>query len=716
MFLRALGPLGVVLLIACGGDGPAPLADSGVPLEGVRPRFELTLGAMDLGQVPWPDDLYMDASGELNIASIPAQETSPVPEYPEALRQSLNQLDGWGTNSAIFFEWDGALDPLSLPETPADSTLEGASVFLVNVDPGSPTAFARVPVHVNWQPELRQLALRPADGHPLAEGSRYAAVVTARVLAVDGQPALPHGDFELVRDAEARPEDPRLSRAFTHFAPVLDALAGQGVARGSVVALASFTTQTITRGLEDARAIVWTGEPPLVEFDEAIAGEALTTRLGTPPDTLPGLGAEGGVAHDSIGSMVHGRFPSPSFLSAEAGRHGAFTRDVEGALEVKRVEDVSFTFFLPPTADVAALPIVLFQHGITADRSDALGLANAFNEAGFAVMAIDAPFHGLRTSRARKDWENQITGAEVPDGFGDQSGGDVIVDFAGIQDTGGELVDFHPIYLSDTIRQAAVDLMSAVRVLRESDLSGAALLDPALAGLAFEETPVEFVGYSLGGIIGTIFTAMEPEVGAAILAVTGGHLSHLVAQSPSLNPGYLPQLFPLLGLSEDIDYEAYHPVFYEDFAVWQTLLDRGDSINYGARIAESDTDVLMLMARHDETVHNVSTEALGRAIGVEMAGGDALYADVPSTVAPVRDNMEVAGGVVTRALFVYEGASHGLMLWRSGEQRVAHPVEPPFAEVDPMAIANPVADAQAQALHFFESFRAGSAEVASLLE
>ena len=68
---------------------------------------------------------------------------------------------------------------------------------------------------------------------------------------------------------------------------------------------------------------------------------------------------------------------------------------------------------------------------------------------------------------------------------------------------------------------------------------------------------------------------------------------------------------------------------------------------------------------------------------------------------------------VTRALYVYEPATHLLMTRRRDASRYAHPIAPPFEPVPEVTIDNPVDDAIAQMLHFLESWRGGSAEVAA---
>jgi pimeloyl-ACP methyl ester carboxylesterase len=82
---------------------------------------------------------------------------------------------------------------------------------------------------------------------------------------------------------------------------------------------------------------------------------------------------------------------------------------------------------------------VIFQHGITRNRSDALAIAATLAGQGFAVIAIDLPLHGLPASSPFNienspfgpaanertfavDYVNNSTGAAGPDGNADDSG------------------------------------------------------------------------------------------------------------------------------------------------------------------------------------------------------------------------------------------------------------------------------------------------------
>lgn len=714
-FLSAL-PLALLLSFGC-GDDDGPSVDSGTP-DGAMPstfraRFEPVADPMPWGVAPFPDDLYLGADGRVALGTYPSEAMSGFPRYVESLRDTLGELDGFGITSPVYFPIDGDVDPASLPDD-GDSLLADASVFLLDADPASPTAFQRVPIQARWVPAHRAIALRPADGHALREGGRYAAVATSAVRSVAGEPLTAAASFAALRDASARPTDSLLGEAWDRYEPVLASLATEGTPRETIAALAVFRTQTITDELALVRTALWAEDAPVPVIESVISGEALDALLGTPTEEGVGFGIPGGLPHESIGWLVQGSFEAPWYLDAREGVHGPFERDGD-TIRIKRTETVPFTIAIPRGAS-GPLRVVIFQHGLSSDRSDGLGLAETVCGAGWALAMIDAPFHGLRALGPDPDTRNRFTGETAPDGFGDKRGAAVVVDFAGLQDILGDLVDFHPVYFRDAMRQSAADLLAFTRTLRGADWSGLVAEDDTLAGVSFADERIGFVGYSLGGIIGTLFAASEPEVGAAVLAFTGGAIVHAVAESPAFNGAYLPQLFPLMGLEiSELDYDTLHPSFYPELALWATLFDRGDSLGYARALRRTDTHVLVTMARHDETLPNVNTESLARALGAPMLGGDPLYVDLERADAPLRGNVTSEGAPRTRGLQLFEPANHGALLYRDDLRRYVTPPRPPFEALgEPMPVRNPVEDVQGQVLRFFESWRAGAAEIAAI--
>ncbi len=698
-------------LFAIGCPGVDPGGDGGTPEARVQPRFDLAADPMDFGAIPFPDDLYLDEDGRIDLGRLPSED-SALEGFPESMRVGLRDLDGFGANSPVYFYFPaGSLEPDSLPESPAATVREDSSVFVLDADSGSPDAFRRVPVTLHWNAEVGQLALRPYEGHPFVPGRRYAAVVTTAVLDDMGEPIGPSPRFASIRDAATAPADPVDAAAYEHYTPILSTLASNGLPREQVAALAVFTVQTVAPDMADAREIIWSGEPEVVQLDDSFsAGEPLDSLLGIPSTDEPGLDVLGGVAHRRIGWLVHGRFDSPWFMSNAAGVHGRFKRDAAGDLITTRSEAVPFTITLP-AGTVENVPVVVFQHGLGQERSTMLAIADVLAGSGYAVLAIDIPFHGSRSTLGGVDVRHNYGGGEGPDGFGERTGTEIYLDYLGIVDAAGELEPFHPNYPRDALRQSAIDLMSAVRVVREGDWSELRSL-PGLEMLSFSAEPLSFVGISLGGIVGTVFLASEPEVGAAVLNVTGGDLTALVERSPAFGGLFLPILLPRVGVDPaGVDPTVYPAVFHPEIALYQTLLDRGDSMAFAPLLAGQSRHLLFQMAEDDETVPNSATESLARASGAPIVDVEPVYTDLAVEASPVSLNVELGGARFTRGLYRFAPADHGLLSRRRDEMNFVHPPEPPFVEQAPVEIANPIDAAQAQLVHFLDSWRSGDAEI-----
>ncbi|GAB4214916.1 MAG: hypothetical protein OHK0013_40000 [Sandaracinaceae bacterium] len=700
-------------LDACGDPQPMPMPDAGGMTSSAVLVFEPSAGAMDFGAVPFPDDLYRAEDGTIRVGELPGEAGSIAADFFESLRQGLSEIDGFGASSPVFFPVRGGIEASSLPADPAASVRADASVFLVDVDPASPDAMSRIPAEVHWSPSRSLLSVRPADGHPLHEGRAYAAVVTRSVRGADGLPLSAAPAFSTVRDAAAEPSDPVLARAWRAYRSVLAGLAADGVPATDVVGLATFHVQTASDDLLDARAQLRARAAPTLTIERVASGADLDALLGAPAEDLPGTDVMGGVRHSHIGWVVDGTFEAPSFQASAPFVHDAWTRRDDATFAEKRTDTVWFTLVLPQ-GDVSNVPVVVFQHGLGGERSQVFAIADTLAEAGFAVAAIDIPFHGMR-ARAEGtplDTTHSYGASTGPDLYGDLRGNAVYVEYLGVFDESGTYEAFHPFYPRDSLRQSVADLYALVDALDRADWSvvGAA---GGPSALGFDDGPLGFVGVSLGGILGTMFVATEDRIGCAVLNVTGGHLVRLVEQSASFNGTFLPILFPKVGLAfEETDYEREPPITYPQLALYQTLLDRGDSMTLAPRLAARGVHVLFQMAIDDETVPNLGTEALARASGATIVNTDPRYVDLARVSAPVRPSLDVGGTSWMRTLTTFDPASHGLILSVRGTATVEHPPTPPFVErASPAPIENPIVDAQAQIVRLFASWRSGMPEV-----
>ena len=242
---------------------------------------------------------------------------------------------------------------------------------------------------------------------------------------------------------------------------------------------------------------------------------------------------------------------------------------------------------VPKTAKPAGgWPVVVFQHGITRNRSDMLAVAPALAQAGFVTIAIDLPLHGVSADTANPtnpmnllyknqafsgtpaaalvtgertfdvDFINNSTGAAGPDGTADSSGTHFI-NLASV------------ITSRDNLRQGAADIIVLAKSLANLDIDG--------GGADIDLTKVRFVSQSLGSIVGTVALGIDKAkvMGAASLSVGGGGIPKLLDASKSYGPIIAGGL-AASGVAEGTD-------SYETFMRFaQTLADSGDPINYAA--------------------------------------------------------------------------------------------------------------------------------------
>jgi hypothetical protein len=655
---------------------------------------------MPFGAVPWPDNAYIDESGRVRVSDIPSQAGAG---YAEALAEAMADLDGFGVRPTIYFSFDGPLDAESVPQSAEATLAEAASVFLVDADTSSPEAFERIAVDVHYDAASNQIRLRPASWRSLVPGRLYAAVVTRDLRSEDGRAIDGAERFLAIRDAQSALADPLDRAARARYSPVLETLASRGVPRGRVMALAVFRVQSVRDDLADARLLLRQSVPSAPIVTRALPASELDAVLGTPVAGTVGL--DSAAPHDHIGWMVHGRFESQNFLSAEAGAHGAFDRGAGAELRSKRVEDVPFTLWLPRgLSSGGPMPVVIVQHGLGRERSDALALANQLASSGYAVLAADAPFHGLRSSAG--DRSSRFTDVEMADGFGDGSGS-----FDGRSDLDGELSPLHPFYYRDAFRQGVIDLMQLVHVLQEGDWSVLQDLDPELEQIELDAERMGFVGLGQGADMGAVLSTFEPDVGPLVLGFPDGGTIDGWVDSPA-RLSLIEALWARLGVDPDESNEPGQSLLLPDVDAWRTLIDRANSAAYAPALRRLPVNVLVLMARDDEVAHNAGTEALAHALGAALVGGDAGYVTdwVPDDLRPgatLSANLDVEGGAITRVLYVLDPATHDALSRALGSVRYEHPVTAPFRPLAvEMTIDNPIAASLMQVAFFFESHRA----------
>lgn len=717
--LQIVATLLVAAVSGCSGKPSVPSAPSTVV------EFKLPAnGLPGYGDVPFPSDLYIGSDGHVT-ADLPGLSRL-VTQHTQTFTQGLATLDGFARSAASELFTTGDVDPASLPADGAASVAAGSSVELVDVDPASAALGKRYPVRSAYLPSLHCISVLPQV--VLSPGVRYAAVVTTRVRDTDGHPLGADVDLRAIeREAAAD----RKSAADKLYGDALDRLvASRAVDKpGDVAGLSVFTTSKMAGELVALRARLRDPKefpPPQLLLDSAsaapytvaifgVAGSPdLDAWLGTPDKDAqgrewPGVDNAGGIAHDAIGAVASGAFVSPSFL----GKDGHFDHAADGSIKVAdATAKVPVTLVVPKSAPPAAgYPVVIFGHGLANDRGQMLAIADELARAGFAVIGIDDVGHGLRTGIP--DVKNNEKGSyQGPDGLPDHAG--LPLAFF------GGLTDF--IAIRDNFRQTVVDEMNLVRLVENPALDLSPLA-PALGGTTPKLDPghIYYDGGSLGGMIGTITVAVEPDIRAAALQVPGGGFVQLIATNSDKMHVLVDTLASgTFGVQGDALMDEFHPAVN----LMAEITEPGDPLDYapsvygaplpGAKPRKRRPSVLISYSIDDEVMANISTEALIRAFGMPLAQPALRQIDsVPDVTAPVSGNMQGA----TAAAVQYSPSTHALGTnrfdWR---QYMPGDPQPDPANRWPeipkkIQIELPIRELDEQVVHLFQSEMKGSAEI-----
>ena len=602
------------------------------------------------GVLPYPTDLYFSGTtdGTLNI---PANALSPN-------TTGLNALDGWSTTAVIRARFGGALDPASL-------TAASVRVVQVNIDNATKATVGVVRPLVFGTDFTVGLGGEAGVGNTVVEikptkpfvpstgatNNGYLVVLTNGIKDVAGNAATPDTDYASFIAALptcAAVTNTTLNGICRLTAANLQIAGALGVSPANVVLTFSFSTQN-TRDTMNVIAATATARPIGVQS----LGGATTLNLN--PKLF-------GKANVYVGTLqipyyLSKTAPLTGSWQAAGGPPAPLDATSRFLTRFNPVPAPSQVLAIPVLATVpnatsasggvkpaAGWPVVIFQHGITRDRTDMLAIADAFADAGFVVVAIDQPLHGItpptiaagaanplyQAANERTfniDVLNNTTGANGPDGVIDSSGASFI-----------NLTS--PITSRDNLREAAADLITLAKSVPNLDLNGDAVSD-------INPARIHFVGHSLGGIVGTVFLGSTPNtvVRTGTLAMPGANIAQLVRESPTFGPRINAGLAGL-GLTPGT---TLYEQFFRDV---QTLVDSGDPANFAAAAAAAHPIHLVQIVGSatslpDQVIPNNATARLIAAAGLtRILGGS------PSNINP-------AGH---RAYVNYIAGGHGSIL------------------------------------------------------
>ncbi len=597
MYVRNLFAAAVcaALIAGCssGGDSPravptpTPVNDDGSAISSViTARFDPATST-----IPFPNNLLLAGTRDLTVN---APAVNPANFGDPAV--ALNALDGFSTVAPLSFQTSATPNAATLTSNSIrifEVTLSGPGGGVTGVTrqlAASEYAIALAPS----DPLQRTVAILPLT--PLKQLTSYLVVVTDDLRDALGNDATPDTTFFLatrtsplcVNGATTDPLIPTANACALEPIRLLTqsqlaAASSAGVPRADVVLSWVFTTQSISPVLTAVRA---QNQPGTVRT----APTGLTSAaVGLPPvadifiGTLdvpyylaaPTSAATAPVILSTFWQAAPGAYVAPfnTFGLDPTSTNLTFAnpRPV-----VRSTQTIPLILTVPNAASgrtrpAAGWPVVIFQHGITRNRTDALAISATLAGQGFAVISIDQPLHGLPRANPFNientpfgaissertfdvDLVNDATGAPGADGVIDASGTHFI-------NLGSLLTS------RDNLRQSVSDLFTLSKSIASVNFDGA-------DGGDLDASRIEFVGQSLGGIVGLNFVALDPTVNVSVLSAPGGGIARLLDGSATFGPRIRAGLQAAAGLLPNT------PSFDQFMLIAQTVIDSADPINF----------------------------------------------------------------------------------------------------------------------------------------
>ena len=561
----------------------------------------------------------------------------------------INQLDGFNLQPRLSIPFDGAIDP---------GTVNSNTVFLITL-PGPGLlglefdGFTPKVIGINqivWDPA--SLTLFAESNDHLNEDSNYALIVTTGVHDAAGNPIAATDAFNAFRHGDGGVDGKNADELLKRYQQALkhtlsDDILGQlGLTRDQIAAASVFTSESATATLRSIREQIKGASAPSVNFNLGTAGEKTVFPLNTVtgltwnvqaltvgplvPTSLNGALAALQVFPGSVKTLAFGKFSGTHWQNANV-----FIPQVPTTQSVpaQGTEDIFFNLFIPSgTRPTNGWPVAIFGHGFTDSKQGApFAVASTLAHNGIASIAINVVGHGFgpNSTLTVKQGATSTTFPEGGRGF-DQDGNGQITSaegsstfFASAQGIIGS---------RDALQQTAANLMELVRAIQGGiDVSGDGLqtLDP---------NRIYYAGQSFGGIYGTIFMGIEPDIRAGVPNVPGGPIIDIVRLSPSfqllLTQSLAVRVPSLLNAGPPIFFNDNSPLrnlppvvnnvpgaiaiqTVEDTSRW--LGQAGDPVAWAPSIRKNPLpgdlakSVIIQFARGDKTVPNPTATALIRS-------------------------------------------------------------------------------------------------------
>ncbi len=465
--------------------------------------------------------------------------------------------------------------------------------------------FVENDVRPNAAPDRVLTILRP--GESLLPGKRY-IVVARNLLDPSGQPVEAEAVFAAIRDQAPSDLTP-VAETRTRLIPVLERLISLGVDPSELVLAFDFTVMSdhsLTHELLSMR------DQSLAFVDQAIDAGIATFTVDQITDVNPGC-TDPDIA---IWREVRGTFEVPLFLDkdlfTERAEISFLMRDSEGTPVWNTLTHAPYGVSIPCSALTTPLPKAILGHGLFGEGPGLVsGIAAAPGFAGFERVAAATNWSGL---------SREETQPNLLQSFIFKINGDPDVFEA----------------LPDRLRQGMTNTLVLARMLER----GAFNLDPAFQNASGQGTidpgaETTYLGISLGGVMGTLFAAVSPDVVRLNVDVPGISFPLLLYRSTQFN-----------------QFEALQTTLNPDSMIQQILVEtsgslwaRGEPAGYVGHISGNTLaplpgvppkQMLVTASLYDQQVTNLSSQMLARSLRIPMLEGSIMTGlpGIPDAVGP----------------------------------------------------------------------------------
>ncbi|HEY1529036.1 MAG TPA: hypothetical protein VGH51_22655 [Candidatus Angelobacter sp.] len=483
----------------------------------------------------------------------------------------LNQLDGFNLQPRLSIPFDGAIDV---------STVNSQTVFLLQL-PGRGLVEADGDIsnphviginQIVWDPA--SLTLFAESNDHLDEDSNYLLIVTNGVHDASGNPIAAGSAFARFVHGDGGVDGKNADRLLKGYQAALkhsldnDVLKNTGISSGNVAAASIFTTESATATLRSIREQVKSAAPPAVSFNLGSGGEKTVFPLNTvtgltwnvqaltvgpliPTSLNATLGALQ-VFPGSIGTLAFGKFSGTHWQNANVFIPQVPTRQ---SVPSQGTEDIFFNLFIPSgPRPTNGWPVAIFGHGFTDSKQGApFAVASVLAHNGIASIAINVVGHGFGPNSTLTVQQGATSTTFLEGGRGvDQDGNGQITSAEGSSTF--VLSPQGTVGSRDALQQTVANLMELVRSIQGGiDVDGDGLQD-------LDPNRIYYAGQSFGGIYGTIFLGIEPDVRVGVPNVPGGPIIDIVRLSPS----FQLLLTQALSVRTPVLLNAGPPIFFND--------------------------------------------------------------------------------------------------------------------------------------------------------